>query len=269
MLRRLLAWEWLHWSTRRDVRIAVAGLILGGILWSWLGAVAVESELVPAFLSGSEATGFALAYRSMRGLTAFLTLFVLLWSAASIAAELETGQLRQQLLRVRRVELLCSKALHLWLVSSAILLMLLLFSWLVGALYFGLRSVHVGPLLVHSASGLAVSGLAALGLATLPLAAVIALAVAISASSGGSRAATMLTLCAVAILWALGQTEPLRAFDFVGALSRPWGVALAQAEGLRTSSHRDGLTPLLLSCTIVTALCLSWAIWRFERRDLK
>jgi ABC-type transport system involved in multi-copper enzyme maturation permease subunit len=269
MMRRLLAWEWLQWSTRKDVRIAIAGLCLGSLVWSWLGAIAVRSELVPAFLSGSDATGFALAYRSMRGLVALLSLFVLLWSAASIAAELESGQLRAPLLRLRRAEFVLGKALHLWLVSSAILLALLALSWLAGAAFFGLHGVHVGPLTVHSGKGLAVSGLAAVVLTAAPMAALIALGVAISASCGGSRAATMLALCAVAAIWALGQFAPLRTADFVGALSRPWNVALAQAEGLRTSSHRDDLASLLIRCTVWTGFCLGSAVWRFERRDLK
>jgi ABC-type transport system involved in multi-copper enzyme maturation permease subunit len=269
MTRRLLAWEWLLWSTRKDVRIAVAALGLGSLLWSWLGAIAVQSDFVPAFLSGSDATGFVLAYRSMRGLVALLTLFVLLWSSASIAAELESGQLRAPLLRVRRSEFVLSKALHLWLVSSAMLAVLLLLCWLAGAGFFGLQAVRVGPLTMHSGTGLALSGLSALALTAASMAAVIALGVAVSASCGGGRAATTLALCTVAVIWALGQIASLRAIDVVGDLARPWNVALTQAEGLRTSSQRDDLAALLIRCTVCTVSCLCYAVWRFERRDLK
>lgn len=269
MMRRLLAFEWLHWSTRRDVRIAVGGLMLGSLLWSWLAALAVESSLIPGFLSGSDATGFAILYRSMRGLSALLALLMLLWSASSVAADFETGQLRAQLLRVRRSELLLSKALHLWLVAAALLGLSLLLCGIVGAVAFGLAPVKIGPLTVHSLGSLLRSGFSAYLLTVLPLASCIALGVTISALSSNSRAATMLTLFAVAGVWTLGQIGSLSSLDFVSAISRPWNVALAHAEGLRTVSHRDALMPLILSNLAWTATCLRLATWRFRRRDLR
>lgn len=269
MIGRLMRWEWRHWSTRRDIRVALISIPVLTFLWAWIGSLAMRSDAVPAFLSGSDATGFALAYRNTRSLHVLLDLLLLLWSSAAVSAELEAGLLRQVLLRASRRQLLWAKALHLFAVAAALSFGILLLSWMTGSATFGLEGVALGPITLVGRGELFATGLLAYLLDLLPIAALICFGLCIGTLVGGARAATTASLFGVVALWAIGQFAALAPLAFVSFANRPFAVALSRAEGYRNQSHADGLSTLIFSCLAWCLICLAIATWRFTRRDLK
>lgn len=269
MIGRLLTWEWRHWSTRRDVRAALIAIPALTFLWAWIGSLALRNDAVPAFLSGSDATGFALAYRNTRSLHLLLNLLLLLWSSATISAELEAGLLRQVLLRADRRRLVIAKALHLFVVAAALSFGILLLSWMTGAATLGLEGVALGPITLVGRGELFTTGIVAYLLDLFPVAALICFGLCVGSLAGGARAATTASLFGIVALWALGQFAVLAPASFVQFAGRPFSIALARAGGYRDQSHADDLWTLILCCMVWCLLCLAVATWRFTRRDLK
>lgn len=268
MIFRVVHVEWMQWWARRDVRLSLVFVVVAAVLWSWVATLAVKSGVMPVNLFGAEETGFAVGHRSAQSLSRLVMLLVLLWASASVASDVETGSIRTHLLRVRRRELLVGKLLQLWLAAVALLVIVWLICVSVGAAFLGLESIEISGLSIHSVGGLLGTGLAAALLTSLPAAALIALGVTLSAIAPGSRGATTLTILVVVVFWGVGLFEPFSSWLFVSALDRPWSVAVAQAEGLRTMSHFGNLLQLVTVSVLWTISLLALATWQFDRRDL-
>jgi len=268
MILRVARVEWRQWWARRDVRLAAAFVGVASLLWTWIATVGVQSGALPADIFGSEATGFAIGYKSAQTMTRVVLLLALLWASASVASDVETGSVRPVLLRVRRRELIAGKALQLWIAVLALMIVVWLLCVTVGGISLGLSGIEISGVTIHSLGGLLTSGLVAAVTASLPAGALIALGLLLSCMGPGSRAATTASLLLVVVLWGVGLFEPFDRWIFVNALDRPWTVAVSQAEGYKTESHSAGILPLLALSLLWCVALLGLASLRFDRRDL-
>jgi ABC-type transport system involved in multi-copper enzyme maturation permease subunit len=268
VIGRALRLEWGRFRARRETRAAALFLLLGTVGYGLLLRAVGGSGLPGAALVGAEPSGFHLAYKTARGIVPLLALFLLLWSAGSIASELESGTLRAPLLRLPRPAVALGKA-ALYVAAAAVLLgVIFALGLALGALTFGLHAVTADSIVLHTAGALLGSGLLGALLTLLPLASVVALGICASCLTRTAHAALTLALIVACVLWAATLLPVAERVVFPATLGRPLAVALSRAEGLKTESFRDGLLQHLLVNALWTAGLLGLGVARFRRRDL-
>jgi ABC-type transport system involved in multi-copper enzyme maturation permease subunit len=221
-----------------------------------------------AALLGAEGTGFRLAFQCTRVLLRVLGLFLLIWSAATIAAELDKGTLRIPLLRVPRSAVPLGKATFLALLSGALSVAVLLLSLLLGALTYGLSPVEVGAITLQTRGALLAAGFAATALTLLPMFALLALGVCVSCLTRSAQGAVTLTLVAALVLWGASLVPGIGEFVFPATLNWPFDVALSKAEGLKTLAFVDRVSSHCAVNVLWIVLLLGLGTARFRRRDL-
>lgn len=271
LILKVLHVEWIQWSSRRESRFSVLFLLVATAGYGALVAFLLETDLAPAAVSlitGTEPTGFHLAYTTVHAVARAIVLFTLLWASTSVAGELEQGTLRMPLLRVPRAAFPLGKALFFWSVAAVLTVLVLLVALVVGAWSFGLESVDVGRVTVQSRGDLAVSGAVAVLLTWLPLGSVVALGVCMSCFARSAQLALTLSISGLIVLWGAGLVPGLGNWVFASTLSWPLEVALGHSEGLKTMSYHEGVWRHCLVNLAWTGGMLSLGSLRLERRDL-
>jgi ABC-type transport system involved in multi-copper enzyme maturation permease subunit len=271
LIGRILRVESIQWFARRESQFALAFLLLATVGYAMLLRVLLESDLVPAAVSlftGTEPTGFHLAFTATRALLRLLALFLLLWGSTAIAGELEQGTLRMPLLHVPRLAFPLGKMVFFAAVAAVLAFAILGLSLAVGAWAFGLASVDVGRVTVQARSHLVATGLLATLLTLLPLWSVLALGLCMSCLVRSSQLALTLAIVCALVLWAASLLPGVGGWMFPSTLSWPLEVALRQSEGLRTLSLSQGIWQHCLVNAAWTAGLLALGTARFERRDL-
>ncbi len=271
MTGRILRFEWARWRGRRESVATVVFLLGGtigyGVLLRVLADTGLPSGPVAALL-GAESTGYRLAYQCVRVMLRVLGIFLLIWSATTVAAEIGKGTLRLPLLRVPRAAVPLGKAAFLSLLSVALAGAVLLLSLALGALSYGLTPVEAGAITLQTRMGLLGAGVAATGLTLLPLLALLALGVCVSCFTRSGQGALTLTLLLGLLLWGGSLAPAFGGFLFPATFNWPFDVALSKAEGLKTLAFSDRL---LSHCVVNVAWVISLlalGVARFRRRDL-
>lgn len=270
-MTRLLAYEWAKWWSRRDTRATAATLVLLALAWGALLGFLLDLDVLPDLLralAGVEPTGFHLAFGVTRSLVGLLGVFLLVWSSASVAGELEAGTLRVPLLRCPRSILPAAKLLVLVGAAAPIALLVLGAGLAAGAWSFGLAGVDAGAVTLHSAGTLLLSGLVGTLLSLLPLASFAALGICLSCWIRGPQAALTTTLLVALVLAGLTLLPGVGGWIFPSTATWPLDVARSQAEGLKTLSYPSGLGRHLLVNLGWTAGLLGLGTFRFLRKDL-
>lgn len=268
MIARLLRLEWAKWSTRREVRGGLIFLVGGVVAYGLLLRGLAESNLQLPALGGVEPSGFHVAYRALRAMLTPLGLLLLLWSAGSIAGEIETGTARAVLLRVPRASYALGKAVLLIAVVGSLLVTMLAAALVTGAAAFGLGAVRAGSVVLHGAGDLLLSGVLASLLTVPPLASLLAVGLCASCVARSQAAAQTLAIGAAFALWAASLVPALEPWTFVASVGTPLAVAVSHSEGLRTLSLSDDLLRHLGVNLLWTGGLLTAGIARLNRRDL-
>lgn len=271
MIGRILSLEWARWSGRRESLVAVVFLLGATIGYGLLLRVLADSDLAPgpvAALLGAETTGFRLALQCARVLLRVLGVFLLIWSATSVAAEIDRGTLRLPLLRVSRAVIPLGKAAFLSLVGAALAATILVLSLALGALGYGLAPVEAGSITLQTRAGLLGAGVAATGLTLLPLFALLALGVCVSCFARSAQGALTLTLILGLLLWGASLAPGVGPYLFPATLEWPFTVAMSKAEGLKVLAFPDRLPSHCVVNILWIVSLLGLGVARFRRRDL-
>ena len=178
------------------------------------------------------------------------------------------GTLKSVLTRsVTRTEFIVSKIITIFIVVFLSILIIGIFAFLIGSIFFGLGDIKEGEYIIYGWEKISLNFILAYVISILPVFALCMFGFFISTLIKETGAAIGVATGLYIIIWILSQYEPINHFMLNSYLSFPFDTAGDMAKGL-SISWAPGLYYLLINTVIYISVFTGLSIINFNKKDI-